>query len=45
MDSDLSPEMLFSVAAVIWLDMRVKIGPRTGSTTNAISSLSMISSG
>jgi integrase len=29
MDSDLSPEMLFSVAAVIWLDMRVKIGPRT----------------
>lgn len=29
MDSDLSPEMLFSVAAIIWLGTRVKIGPRT----------------
>jgi integrase len=29
MDGELSPEMLFSAAAFIWLDMRVKIGPRT----------------
>lgn len=29
MDGELSSEMLFSVAATIWLDLRVKIGPRT----------------
>lgn len=29
MDGDLSAEMVFGIAAVIWLGLRVKIGPRT----------------